>query len=79
MTNLPDRILRLPEVCQVTGLSRSHVYSLEQQGQLPPRRRISARCSGWLLSEVMEWLRSRPLGTDEARPISERHPYMPPK
>lgn len=54
-----DRLLRFPEVREICGLSRSSVWRLEQLGQFPQSKKISNRATGWLLSEVTEWLKSR--------------------
>lgn len=54
------RLLRLPEVKARTGLSRSHIYTMEQRGEFPRRVKIcSARASGWLESEISAWIESR--------------------
>jgi prophage regulatory protein len=53
------QILRLPQVCKVTGLGRSMIYQLESQSQFPRRVRIGLRAVGWVESEVQLWLASR--------------------
>jgi prophage regulatory protein len=53
------QILRLPAVCQVTGLSRSMIYQLEAQRGFPARVRIAARAVGWIEREVQSWLAER--------------------
>ena len=53
------RIMRLSEVIQVTGLSRSTIYSLMRQGLFPKNFRLNLRACGWLESEVQDWLNSR--------------------
>ncbi|MHB1956717.1 MAG: helix-turn-helix transcriptional regulator [Leptospirales bacterium] len=52
----PERILKLPEVVDTTKLSRTTIYTLVQNGEFPRPLRLSARASGWLLSEVQGWL-----------------------
>ena len=61
---MSERILRGGEVDRMTGLSRTSRYELEKAGKFPKRRRISERASGYLASEVDEWIRSRPLADD---------------
>ena len=46
------QILRLPQVCKVTGLGRSMIYQLEAQRRFPCRVRIGARAVGWVEAEV---------------------------
>lgn len=53
------QILRLPQVCKVTGLGRSMIYQLESQRRFPSRVRIALRAVGWVESEVQLWLASR--------------------
>lgn len=53
------QILRLPQVCKVTGLGRSMIYQLESARRFPCRVRIGARAVGWVESEVQLWLVDR--------------------
>jgi len=53
------RILRLPQVCAMTGLGRSMIYQMEGEGRFPPRVNIGLRAVGWVESEVQDWLRGR--------------------
>lgn len=53
------QILRLPQVCKVTGLGRSMIYQLEAERRFPARVRIGLRAVGWVESEVQLWLTSR--------------------
>jgi len=53
------QILRLPQVCKVTGLGRSMIYQLEAERRFPTRVRIGLRAVGWVESEVQFWLASR--------------------
>lgn len=55
----PVQILRLPQVCKVTGLGRSMIYQLESEHRFPCRVRIGARAVGWVESEVQQWLANR--------------------
>jgi len=55
-----DAIIRKPEVRKITGLSDSTLWRLEKAKKFPQRRRLSTSACGWLLSEVMAWVRSRP-------------------
>jgi len=53
------QILRLPQVCKVTGLGRSMIYQLEAERRFPHRVRIGLRAVGWVESEVQAWLATR--------------------
>jgi prophage regulatory protein len=54
---MPETILRLPAVRERVGLSRSTVYEAIAKGRFPKPIKIGARASGWLSSEIDEWLR----------------------
>lgn len=55
-----ERIWSVPVVCAQTGLARSSVYRLEAAGQFPARIQITSKRVGWLASEILEWIESRP-------------------
>jgi prophage regulatory protein len=53
------RILRLKEVCRMTGLGRSCIYQLQADGRFPRRIKIGVRAVGWLEEDVRNWLLER--------------------
>lgn len=53
------RFLRLPEVQQRTGIKHTRIHKLETEGRFPKRIKISDRASGWLESEIDEWMAKR--------------------
>jgi prophage regulatory protein len=55
----PDRIIREPEVHDLTGLSRTTRWRMEREGEFPLRRKLSGNSVGWLQSEIREWIASR--------------------
>lgn len=65
--NGPDRILRLPNVIERTGLSRSTVYRKIQERTFPKPLKISERCIGWRESELEAWLESPVVHADSKR------------
>lgn len=60
-----DRMVREPERAAITGVGRSAWYVLEVDGLAPKRRVIQANRVGWLLSELVDWCRARPVGRPE--------------
>lgn len=60
-----DRLLRATEVCQMIGVSRTTLHRIVKTGEFPPAIRIGKRGSRWHLSEVVEWMDSRPVATAE--------------
>ncbi len=61
------QILRLTQVCKVTGLGRSMIYQLEAERRFPGRVRIGLRAVGWVESEVHNWIANR-IESHRARP-----------
>jgi prophage regulatory protein len=49
---MTDRILRLPEVIEKTGISRSSIYKQMQLGFFPKRIRLGKRMVGWSEAEI---------------------------
>jgi prophage regulatory protein len=52
----PERILRIGDVTEVTGLSRSVIYALSASGKFPRQKRLSPGSTGWLASDVTAWI-----------------------
>lgn len=59
-TTAPQRLLRLRQVIELTGLGRDSVYRLIREGRFPRQRRLSERASAWRSDEVAAWIESRP-------------------
>lgn len=77
---LDEAFWRLPTVLDRTGLSESQILRMEQDGDFPPRRRIGERAVAWLASEVIQWMRGRPLAQDVAAAnVPPRSPGRPRK
>jgi len=53
------KILRLPQVCSVTGLRRTMIYRLQRDGRFPRSVKITDYAVGWVESEVQTWLAHR--------------------
>lgn len=53
---MKEKILRLSEVLQLTGLSRSTIDRLECSGIFPARRKIGVKAVGWIEAEVSDWI-----------------------
>ncbi len=55
------RILRWPDVKSKTGLCRSYVHSLISQNKFPAQIKLGIRASGWLESDINDWIEQRVL------------------
>lgn len=53
------RILRLPQVKSITGLSRSTIYFRIDLGTFPKQVCLGGRAVGWLEDEIQEWLQDQ--------------------
>lgn len=53
---MANNILRLPQVTERTGLSRSTIYLRMSQGKFPRQVWLGARAVGWLEDEIDEWV-----------------------
>ena len=52
-------ILRLPQVIQRTGLSRSSIYLRMANGEFPESVSLGGRAVGWVESQIDEWIVER--------------------
>ncbi len=54
-----DRLLRLPEVKQLTGLGRSAIYQQMQFGTFPHSVKVGSRVAAWSEAAVQAWISHR--------------------
>lgn len=59
MASEVKRLLRLRQVINLIGISRSSIYQLERDGRFPKRVAIGPRSVAWRESEILEWIASR--------------------
>ena len=50
------RILRLKEVIENTGLSRSTIYKYVSEGTFPEPVHLGGRTVGWVNHEIEDWI-----------------------
>ena len=51
----PSRMLRLSEVQDMVGLSRSTIYQMIARGRFPAGIRVGERARRWRLGEIVVW------------------------
>ena len=61
---MADRLIKLPEVIEITGLSSSTIYRYLKEGRFPKQIRVGSRAVAWWLSEILEYIRNRPRGSN---------------
>jgi prophage regulatory protein len=60
------KILRLPAVKAITGLSRSTIYLRMSEGTFPRAISLGARSIGWTEKSVQDWIEERVLASRKA-------------
>ena len=55
-----DRLLKLPYVLALTGLSRSTMYRMLKDGDFPRPVQLGKRAVAWRESDVIAWIDGRP-------------------
>ncbi len=53
------KIIRLPEVQELTGLKRTTIYEKMKAGEFPIQIALTSRSVGWLQNEVEAWIQSK--------------------
>jgi len=66
MSNSKDTFLRLPDVIARTGIGRSTIYRLIQEGTFPKMIKLSERTSVWSELEVCKWMTEQKAKSSEA-------------
>lgn len=56
---MSQQVLKLSEVKLITSLSGSTIYRLISQSDFPKQIKLSERSSGWIASEIEQWLEER--------------------
>jgi prophage regulatory protein len=59
------RILRLPQVVEATGETRSTIYKRIQEGEFPKPVRLGAKSVGWVEDEIAEYNNARIAARDK--------------
>lgn len=65
-----SRILRLPEIMEITGYRRSTIYLYISQGIFPRPVKIGRRAVGWPISEVLSVMQARIEGKGDTEVIN---------
>jgi len=56
---MTNKILRLPEVRDTCGLSRSSIYLGMKLGTFPKTIRLGTRMVGWIQQDIDDWIESK--------------------
>jgi prophage regulatory protein len=70
-----QQFLRLPQVRERTGLSRSTIYKLQESGDFPKSVALGPRSVAWVATEIDQWIEDRIARRDAqgiCRPVTLR-------
>ena len=56
MANFQQKLLRLPQVKTITGLSKSTIYSRISDHSFPKQIPLGSRTVVWLESDIQKWI-----------------------
>lgn len=68
----PTRILRLPDILAVTGLSRSTIYQQMEAGLFPRQVALGVKAVGWRENEVNFWIETRTCEVTDKKTVGQR-------
>jgi len=60
MEEIMSRIIRLGEVEHKTGLKKSKIYQMMNDGDFPKAVKLGPRSVGWFEDETDEWIENLP-------------------
>lgn len=64
-TMMGDKLLKLPEVCELVGLKRPTIYKYIKTEGFPKPIKIGSRASRWSYAQIMEWIEKQKNGRKE--------------
>jgi len=55
------RIIKMKELVELVGISRSYIYALQHRGEFPKPFKLvqGGRSTGYLQSDIDDWVKSR--------------------
>jgi prophage regulatory protein len=61
-----EKLIRLPQVMELTGLARSTVWLWVKEGRLPKPMKLSHRVTVWKESDILKFIRDAITSVDTA-------------
>jgi prophage regulatory protein len=58
---MQDRFVTMQELPGIVGVCPRSIAYLREEGRFPKPRKLTSKRIGWLESEVLEWMRARPV------------------
>jgi prophage regulatory protein len=53
------KLIKLPEVKELTTFSSATIYRLMKKGAFPKQIKLAERSSGWFIEEIYDWLENK--------------------
>jgi prophage regulatory protein len=53
------KLIKLPEVKELTTFSSATIYRLMKRGAFPKQVKLAERSSGWFIEEIYDWLENK--------------------
>jgi prophage regulatory protein len=75
----PGRLIRKPEVLDLTGYSYTTIWREEKARRFPKRVQLSPMAVGWFENEVLDWIQSRVRRGGKRLPVQYRGGPTKPK
>ena len=69
---MSETILRTPQLTELLGVHRTTLWRWEQAGAFPLRRSFGPNTVGWYESEIMEWVKGRPVADSASMSVEGR-------
>jgi len=64
---MANKILRLPDLKEQCGISRSAIYQGMKEGTFPQSIPLGTRMVGWSETEINEWIENKLKDRDQAK------------
>lgn len=56
---IPQKLIRMRAVMEMTGMAKASIYRLAADGTFPKPIKLSERSSAWVEADVAAWIQSR--------------------
>jgi prophage regulatory protein len=70
---MEKRIIRMPELEETVGLSAATIYRRIKAGEFPAQIKLGKHASGWILSEVHDWIQKQTVEVLAKAAQQQRH------
>ena len=58
-----EEYLTIKEICLIARISRTTIYAMIENGQMPPPKKVGVKSIRWPTAEIREWLKNLPTAT----------------